>query len=310
MKKGTVAIIDIGANSFQVQVMQEDGDSRVRTIFRRREIMRLLDFSEKSSLYMSGEKISAGIVMLAEFLQEISPFDPEIIATATSSVRDSPNGEEFVAAVRSEIGLPIIVLSGNQEAEYIFKGAFTQNTPDEESLLVFDIGGGSTEIIAGNRKGILSKKSYQAGVVRCSNLFFPAYIITEAGRTGLEKYLTNTFSDIRFLPDGPYKFAGTSGAIRNTVSLAERRFGGGVNGRKPGSLRMEEVSLLEKEICVLSRPEDRKHILPEDPLRTDVMPCSLFILSFLMRKLKIPELEYSAYGLREGIALSFFQENT
>jgi exopolyphosphatase/guanosine-5'-triphosphate,3'-diphosphate pyrophosphatase len=89
------------------------------------------------------------------------------VAVLTSAVRDSANGEEFADTVRTRYGLEPHVLTGDQEAEMTFRGATSERDPDDIApTLVFDIGGGSTEIVIGAGTEVAFHVSTQAGVVR------------------------------------------------------------------------------------------------------------------------------------------------
>ena len=80
------------------------------------------------------------------------------MAVLTSAVRDSANGEEFAETVRTRYGLEPHVLSGDEEAQLTFLGATSErDAADRAPTLVLDIGGGSTEMIIGRRRGRLSR---------------------------------------------------------------------------------------------------------------------------------------------------------
>ena len=87
----------------------------------------------------------------------------------TSAVRDASNGGEFATAVRERYGLEARTLSGDEEARLTFLGATAARTPAPgERLLVIDIGGGSTELVIGERGDVAFHVSTQVGVVRHS----------------------------------------------------------------------------------------------------------------------------------------------
>ncbi len=89
------------------------------------------------------------------------------LAVLTSAVRDSANGTEFAAAVQDRYGLEPHVLTGDQEARLTFLGATSDRDPgDSAPTLVFDIGGGSTELVIGSGSEVGFHVSTQAGVVR------------------------------------------------------------------------------------------------------------------------------------------------
>src|SRR3954462_13319997 len=89
------------------------------------------------------------------------------MAIATSSVRDAVNGQAFIAELRERFGLDARLLTGEEEANLTYLGA-TAHRPDEGSTLVFDIGGGSTALIAGSGPRVGFHPSLRAGTIRQS----------------------------------------------------------------------------------------------------------------------------------------------
>ena len=90
-------------------------------------------------------------------------------AVMTSAVRDASNGHEFAETVRARSGLPVRILDGDEEARLTYFGATTaRDAPAGERLLVIDIGGGSTELVIGERGDVAFHVSTQVGVVRHS----------------------------------------------------------------------------------------------------------------------------------------------
>lgn len=89
-----------------------------------------------------------------------------IIAVATSAVRESQNGGEFVAMILEQIGLRVRVISGVEEARLIFLGVKNSIALPDGPTLVVDIGGGSVELIVGNREGLMHGTSLKLGAIR------------------------------------------------------------------------------------------------------------------------------------------------
>ena len=93
----------------------------------------------------------------------------EIVAVATSAVRDAENGEEFLNRVREETGLNIRIISGREEARLIWRGVSSGLEKSDELRLFVDIGGGSTEVIAGTTRECYSLDSMKLGCVRLAS---------------------------------------------------------------------------------------------------------------------------------------------
>ncbi|HEY2260785.1 MAG TPA: Ppx/GppA family phosphatase, partial [Solirubrobacteraceae bacterium] len=162
-----VAVVDIGSNSTRLLIAEIAGD-RVQSELDRRSIVTRLGQGVDADGRLSREAIDRVYETLEEYQAEIDRRGVErSVAVLTSAVRDSANGEEFADTVRERYGLDPHVLSGDQEAEMTFRGATSErDRADVEPTLVFDIGGGSTEIVIGTGTAVVFHVSTQAGVVR------------------------------------------------------------------------------------------------------------------------------------------------
>jgi exopolyphosphatase/guanosine-5'-triphosphate,3'-diphosphate pyrophosphatase len=98
----------------------------------------------------------------------------KIYAFATSAVRDAKNGAEFVKNIKSKFDIDVEVISGEREADLIFKGVSESMFLYDETVLVLDIGGGSNEFIIARKNDILWKKSFPIGVARMKEMFSPS----------------------------------------------------------------------------------------------------------------------------------------
>jgi exopolyphosphatase / guanosine-5'-triphosphate,3'-diphosphate pyrophosphatase len=164
-----VAVVDIGSNSTRLLIADVGPGGRVTELQRRSVVTRLGEGVEAS-----GALGTAPVQRVHAVLEEYTAAIAEHGATAatavmTSAVRDASNGGAFAAAVREHHGLASRTLSGDEEAQLIFLGATAARTPaDGERLLVIDIGGGSTELVIGERGDVGFHVSTQVGVVRHS----------------------------------------------------------------------------------------------------------------------------------------------
>jgi exopolyphosphatase/guanosine-5'-triphosphate,3'-diphosphate pyrophosphatase len=162
-----VAVVDIGTNSTRLLIADVDEDGALIEQDRRTRVTRLGEGVDRTGIL--GE---AGIARVHETLDEyaalieVAGADARI-AVLTSAVRDSANGEQFLASLRERHGLEARIISGDEEAQLTFLGAMSGRDPkDGARTLVIDIGGGSTELIVGVRTDVAFHVSLQIGVVR------------------------------------------------------------------------------------------------------------------------------------------------
>jgi exopolyphosphatase/guanosine-5'-triphosphate,3'-diphosphate pyrophosphatase len=155
-----IAVVDIGSNSTRLLVADVDGE-HVTELARRSTVTRLADGVDTTGR-LGDEPIARVERTLAEYRAAIDAHGATVtIGVLTSAVRDAANGPEFMARVRNGYGIDARVLAGEEEARLTFLGA-TAERADAERIAVLDIGGGSTEVIAGSG----FHTSMQMGVVR------------------------------------------------------------------------------------------------------------------------------------------------
>jgi len=161
------AVVDIGSNSTRL-LIADVADGRVQTELDRRSTVTRLGAGVDVDGRLREDAIQRVFAALDDYKAEIDRRGCEhAVAVLTSAVRDSANGAEFAETVRERYGLEPHVLSGEEEARLTFLGATSERDPgDATPTLVFDIGGGSTEMVIGAGHEVSFHVSTQAGVVR------------------------------------------------------------------------------------------------------------------------------------------------
>lgn len=161
-----IAVVDLGTNSTRLLVATVE-DGRVRELERRSQVTRLGEGVDASGR-LAEHAMERVFETVAEYRELIDRHRAgEVVAVATSAVRDSANGEEFRAALRERFGIDAQTISGDEEARLTFLGATAARASDDGETLVIDIGGGSTEFVVGHA-GVPPEfhVSTQAGSVR------------------------------------------------------------------------------------------------------------------------------------------------
>jgi exopolyphosphatase / guanosine-5'-triphosphate,3'-diphosphate pyrophosphatase len=164
-----VAVVDIGSNSTRLLVADVGPGAHVTELERRSVVTRLGEGVDATGALGDAprERVYAALAEYAAAIGEHAA--TATTAVMTSAVRDAANGDEFATAVRERYGLAGRTLSGDEEAQLTFLGATAARTPAPgERLLVIDIGGGSTELVIGERGDVAFHVSTQVGVVRHS----------------------------------------------------------------------------------------------------------------------------------------------
>lgn len=171
------AVIDLGSNSFHMLITRLVAGS-VQTVDKVKRKVRLASgLNEHNEL--SEEAMARGLHCLrffAERLQDISPENVQIVATAT--LRIAVNSDVFLQQAHAILGRPINLLSGIEEATNIYLGVAHTSCCSKQRL-VLDIGGASTEIIVGDGFEVKQVKSLNIGCVTFNHLYFTDALLND-----------------------------------------------------------------------------------------------------------------------------------
>ncbi len=174
---GQLAAIDMGSNSFRLEIGQLI-DGRYRRIDYLKETVRLGAGLDTNGL-LTEEATMRGLACLSRFAQRLKGFvAPQVRAVATQTLREARNRDLFLARAQAELGFPIEVISGREEARLIYAGV-ARLQPSSVPRLVVDIGGRSTEMILGQGRKPIRAESFQVGSVSLSLKYFGEGRFTE-----------------------------------------------------------------------------------------------------------------------------------
>ena len=169
------------------------GDERFETLTREKEVVRLGqgggDMKE-----LSPDAIDRGVACLRRMRRIADSYDARLRAVATSAVREATNAEDFLRRAHDEAGLDIEVISGIEEARLIHLGVLQAVPVYDRRLLLVDIGGGSTELLIGERGDVLAARSFKLGAVRLTERFFPGGVASPKSVRACREYVRNILS--------------------------------------------------------------------------------------------------------------------
>lgn len=299
------AAIDIGTNSVRLAVVREQG-SNITTLAVHREVVRLGE-GEFETNQMTPEAISRGALVCSRFADVARGFGAEeIVAYATSAVREAENREEFIERVRSEAGVDVSVISGLEEARLIWLGVSSGVDLSDRTAVLIDIGGGSTEVIVGNSSTYHMLDSMKLGAVRLSNQFR-----TEAGPVSADSFarVRNYVQGVATQPirrvrdQGFDMMLGSAGTITTMADIVARRVGEApISTQRNPTFRVDDLREATHMLCRLTL-EERRKIPGMDAGRAEIIIGGAAILLTLMEQFGADRLTVSDRGLRDGILL-------
>jgi exopolyphosphatase/guanosine-5'-triphosphate,3'-diphosphate pyrophosphatase len=305
-----IAAIDCGTNSIHMIVVRIRPDLSFEVIDREKEMVRLGSGGLEGKA-LTAEAMELGLHAFSRFrrLAESHQVE-EILAAATSAVREANNGGEFLAAVERETGIKTQVISGTEEARLIHLAAVYGVDVAGASAVVIDIGGGSVEITHGAGASLRLAKSFKLGVIRLTERYVHADPLSSRDERKLVRHIDEELGD--YLKDisaaGFDRVIGSSGTILSlgTVASADRRR---VND-EVRNLRVpaKQIHRLRKELTRRSISERMK--LPGmDPRRADLAVAGGVLLDTILTRLNAADITLCDFALREGLVLDYIQRN-
>ncbi|MBK9752615.1 MAG: Ppx/GppA family phosphatase [Nannocystis sp.] len=158
------AVIDIGTNSVLLLLAERGADGAL-TVLRDQSTITRLGQGAGATGVLAAEAIERTLVCLAEYRRTAESVGAAITAVTTEGVRMASNQGDFLAPAEAVLGVPVRVLSGDEEARLSYLSV-ARETPEGGPLRVLDIGGGSTELVLGDGETMLSAVSHPVGAVR------------------------------------------------------------------------------------------------------------------------------------------------
>lgn len=297
-----VAVIDIGSNSGRVVVYQVRPDGHLPILASSRASLRLVrDIDDDNAL--SAEAFKRTLDTLHDF-QAIAVGNgvQQIVAAATSAVRDAVNGPALLEAARTELGLDIRILSGAEEALYGLVGA-VRGLPAEHGAML-DVGGGSIQVAHFRDRRPRGGWSMPLGSLRLSDAFLESDPPTEREQRRLVDHVRDALrtQGLETLRKNEV-MVGTGGTIRNLAKIDQRRHGYPIPRLHGYVLSRSSV----KEIVALLavRREGRRAQLPGlNDDRVDSIVGGGLVVQTVMKALGADEIHVSGQGVREGLAAS------
>lgn len=304
------AVIDVGTNSVKLLVAEVAGQTVV-PLFEGSEQTRLgRGFYETHRLQPETLRHTAeAVARFARAAAELEPGSTRVIAT--SAVRDATNAADLMAAIQRSSGLPVQIISGETEAEWVYRGVATDPELHDHRLLILDVGGGSTEIILGERGHHSFRQSFPLGSVRLLEKLRPADPPSLADLAGCRGWLKEYFNReigpaleaLRGSPArGDVRLVGSGGTTTILARMEQKMTGFGRDAIDRTCL--SRTRLLERMVELWGMPlAQRRQIIGLPPNRADVILMGVAIYEAVMEHFGFDELLVTTRGLRFGAVM-------
>ncbi len=329
-----LAAIDVGTNSIHMVVVRIQPALPAFSIIGREKDMVRLGERCRQTGKLTPEAMERSMAALRR-CQEIAQSQEaeQIVAVATSAVREAPNGRDFLQQVKAELGLSINLISGPEEARRIYLGVLSGMEFNGQPHVVIDIGGGSTELILGDGHEPRCLSSTKVGAVRLTERFISTDPISNKEFQRLQTYVQGMLEwpveecvsaipygkatpthglrqrvasrrELPLQPEQP-RLVGTSGTIECLAAIHASEALGDI----PASLNGYEISLQDlrgvvNRIRKLNDAE-RRQVPGVSERRSEVIIAGAVILQEAMTLLSVESITICERSLREGIVVDW-----
>jgi exopolyphosphatase/guanosine-5'-triphosphate,3'-diphosphate pyrophosphatase len=299
-----VAVVDIGTNSTRLLIADVAPDGRLTELERRTTVTRLGQGVDRTAT-LAPEAMQRVFDALETYRHAIDEHGvTATTAVLTSAVRDARNGADFTAAVRERFGLDAHTITGDEEARLTFRGATSDRPGDHRRLAVFDVGGGSTELVVGQDRDVDFHVSTQAGVVRQTERFLHSDPPSPEELQALAAEAAELFAgavpqEVRAGVEAGIAVAGTATSAASMLQELDPYDPERVHGFR---LARAQVERLLHRLAAMDN-EQRRHVTGLHPDRAPAIVAGLVLLIEAMRAFALDEIEVSEHDILRGAAL-------
>jgi exopolyphosphatase/guanosine-5'-triphosphate,3'-diphosphate pyrophosphatase len=297
-----LGVLDIGSNTVHLQVVDAHPGARPNPTTNQKVELRLHEYIDKSGLIteegitLLNSAIDDAVAHAKEFQTE------EILAFATSAIRDAKNGKLILDELSKKHGIELQVLSGEEEAAITFLAARRWLGWSRGRLLVLDIGGGSLEIAVGDDEAPELVASLPLGASRLTRDFLSGDPFKEKEIKELEAHVREGMKEAvskELVEHGADHFVATSKTFRTLARLGYHWF-----DDNPKYLKLNSLEKIVSKLADMSNKQ-RAELPGVSESRAKQILSGAIVARAAMNRLEINQLEICPWALREGIVLKW-----
>jgi len=304
-----IAVIDLGTNTFNLLIASAGNNGRYQTELSSKHPVKLGKGGINSQTILP-EAMERGLVAFQTLMHVIERRAVDkIFAFATSAFRSATNGPDLVRQIREKYGVEVEIISGEREAELIYRGVSQVVDLSTEKHLIMDIGGGSNELIIANKNEIFFKQSFPLGMSRLLEQFTPSDPIKPSEIGQIVDYLE---TELRILFDAaaihkPQVLVGSSGSFDTYRAVLSN----GNDRCIPPSQSIDMNAYLQLHQRLLTSTTKERMAMPGmEPMRVEMIVVASIFTHFVIKKTGISRIIQSCYALKEGAMWDIIQSNS
>jgi len=297
MTNEKLAIIDLGTNTFHL-LLVESSKCKIgfEVLYRERHYVLLaeggIDTISDSSMQRAKSAIDAFQNVLSNYK------DIELVIVGTEALRVATNGNLINIYIKEHLSSVLHIISGNREAELIFKGNKLIVSADHTPYLIMDIGGGSTEFILVDDNHIILSNSYPLGVTKIYNAFNDTDPISIQAISSIESHIENQLSDMTEVIKG-YNLNCLIGASGSFEVLSEV-LTGNIPQQELVNISLADFEKLSMKV-ISSSIDERRDIkgIPEN--RVKFIQVAFIMMRKIIDMYAPDQIGVSPFAIKEGL---------
>jgi exopolyphosphatase / guanosine-5'-triphosphate,3'-diphosphate pyrophosphatase len=298
-------VIDLGTNSVKLFIGERDGTGHWTRVLDRSEVTRLGEgLAETGRIAPAAqERTLAAVRDMAEEARRLGT--EQVVAVGTMGMRNAANSDVFIRHVRADCGISVEVIDGDEEARLAYLAVQESLGIPGGSVVVFDTGGGSTQITLGRDGQILDRFSLNLGAARLTETFGLAGPVPQETLAAARAAIAAELGRL----DGvapPDALVGMGGAVTNLTAVSLELSPYDPDRIQGATLTRAEV---ERQVALYARLDaaGRRAIRGLQAGRAEVILAGALVVLTLMGKLDQDRISVSDRGLRHGVLLERFR---
>ena len=306
-----IATIDIGTNSIHMVIADTISPGAFEVVDREREVVQVGRGSFRSGR-LRHDAIARSVDALTRFVQLARRLRSDrILCTATAAVREASNGGTFIEEARARAGISPRVIPADEEGRLIYLAVKAALQLGSKPALIVDIGGGSMQLVVGDRDRMQLAASAPLGALRLVELFLDSDPPSRGDLSRLRRHIRREAAPSmeRILRLRPRRVYGSSGSIHALAHLDHWEAHGSevpqINGYRLGR---EALRRLTRRLARMSLAE-REQLPGMDARRAEIIVPGALALLHVLESVEADDITISDYGVREGLVTDYIDSN-
>lgn len=298
-----IAIIDIGSNSARLVISHIYQNGAYNMVFNQKETLRLSQKVDASG-NLTQQAFTDTLRTMEEFAFMCKQYKADtVVAVATAAVRNAGNGSALIRHITEKTGINLHVIPGKTEAFISYLGVI--NTLDIKDGIIFDLGGGSTELILFKDRKIVETASLPLGAVNTTAMFDAGDEVSRETFCIMRDYILKRLQKFDFIKNKNLPLISVGGTARTVTKMIQK-------DRSYPSSRIHnytyKVGAFFKQVGKVcdSNYRERRKIPGVSKDRSDIIAAGMAIISALIDYTVSPEIITSGCGLREGLFYDYY----